>query len=240
MNPLESRTYSDHPQSEDVSDALTYFDSSESQGNILKVQVLHRKTGQSETKVLSPAIASRNGVLIGRNPQCDIVLNSPEVSRVHARIVYTEGHYYFTDMGSTSGSQINNQKTLTNQPMLLKVDDIIQIGKFILIVEGIKLSSQNPIPPKQQVPKPKPPVSNPAQIPAGQLRFKAEELNKLGILTKGVSELKFQGKRLIEIISLSKRFDEKALNLWQTELHSGRFCILIEHPTHFSIWAEKR
>jgi translation elongation factor P/translation initiation factor 5A len=239
ISSLEDRTYLTYSQPGNFSEELTRVGPTEGAGDIVKIQVIHRKTGKSQEKVLTPAIAVRGGVLIGRNPKCDIVLNSPEVSRVHGRIVHTGGQYHFTDLGSTSGSQVNNQKTQTNQQIPLKPDDIIQIGKFVLLVEEFQLNRQTP-PPRRQTPQPlEVPVADSAPLLPEQMRFKVEELKGQGIPMQGTTEFMFQGRWLVEVISLSKRLDQKAMNLWQAELDAGRFCILVEYPTHLTVWGEK-
>ncbi len=82
--------------------------------------------------------------MIGRTPGCDLILNSPDVSRVHARILYREGQYWFTDLGSTDGSRLHNEVLLPTQDVLLKPDDILRICNFVLVVESIQLEPIEP------------------------------------------------------------------------------------------------
>ncbi|NJL40019.1 MAG: hypothetical protein HC899_27140 [Leptolyngbyaceae cyanobacterium SM1_4_3] len=72
-----------------------------------------------------------------------------------------------------------------------------------------------------------------------RLMFKAEELKEKGILSQGFTECTFQGKVLVEGISFAKRLREKAVDLWQAELDSGKLCLLVEYPEHFTLWYEK-
>jgi hypothetical protein len=52
-------------------------------------------------------IFEQESVVIGRTPECDIILYSPGVSRTHARI-YSQGQNYFIeDMGSSNGTLVN-------------------------------------------------------------------------------------------------------------------------------------
>ncbi|NJP08446.1 MAG: FHA domain-containing protein [Leptolyngbyaceae cyanobacterium RU_5_1] len=201
----------------------------------IKIQVIHSKTGNAQEKILTPEIASRDGVVIGRNSKCDIVLNGPEVSRLHGRIVYTGERYCFTDLGSTSGSQINNRKAPASQPVPLQSDDIIRIGKFVLLIEEFRRSRAD-LSKRQQ----SSPVAEALPLQRQRLIFKAEDLKAYGIPSQDTSEFVFQGRPLVGIFSLSKRLRQKALNLWQSELDAGRFCILVEYSNHFAIWAEKR
>lgn len=54
------------------------------------------------------------GTLIGRLPDCDIVLNSTEISRKHARISQDPfGRWIIEDLGSHNGIYINNKRVET-------------------------------------------------------------------------------------------------------------------------------
>lgn len=222
----------------------------ESRGKMIKIRVIHYQTGESQEKTLTSETMIQGGGLIGRNPQCDLVLNSPEVSRVHGRIFYKEGHYYFTDLGSTDGSQVNSEEAKTNQSFLLTPNDIIRIGEFILLIDEVEVNDVSPLHllkndsvadaqttvlPQRQSDR----IADISPVQIQQLIFKAEELKAQGLLQQGISEFVFQGRRLVEGLSLSKRFDQKALDLCQAELNSGKFCILVEYCDHFTIWQQE-
>ncbi|NEP10217.1 MAG: FHA domain-containing protein [Symploca sp. SIO2C1] len=101
----------------------------------MKLKSLSRQTGEYQEKVLIPQAGIRGECSIGRDPSCDLILNSPEVSGVHSRIIFHDGQYYFTDLGSTNGSRINSEEAKVNQNYVLKLDDIIRIGGFVLLLE---------------------------------------------------------------------------------------------------------
>lgn len=202
---------------------------------MIELVVIDEQTGESQEKKLTPETLIEGGGLIGRHPSCDIVLTSPEVSRVHGRIVYKEGQYYFTDLGSTGGSQVNKQSAPTNENFLLKPNDVIRISEFILLVKEVKVNCSSPIPqsqPSQEL--------NVAPSEIGSLIFHAEELKAQGILNQITSEFVFQDKLLVEGLSFSKRFRQKAIELCQAELDTGKFCLLVEHSDHVTIWQEKQ
>ncbi len=215
---------------------------------MIKIRVIHYQTGESQEKTLTSETMIQGGGLIGRNPQCDLVLNSPEVSRVHGRIFCKEGHYYFTDLGSTDGSQVNSEKAKTNQSFLLAPNDIIRIGEFILLIDEVlndlssapqlKADSVANTEPTQPHQRQDDHVANLKPVQIHQLIFKAEELKAQGLLKQGISEFVFQDKRLVEGLSLSKRFYQKAINLCQAELDIGKFCILVEYCEHLTIWQQ--
>lgn len=47
--------------------------------------------------------------ILGRHPECDIVLESGAVSRHHARILELDGEFYVEDMNSRNGTFVNGQ-----------------------------------------------------------------------------------------------------------------------------------
>ncbi len=47
--------------------------------------------------------------LLGRHPDCDIVLESAAVSRHHARLVAVEGDFFVEDLNSRNGTFVNNR-----------------------------------------------------------------------------------------------------------------------------------
>jgi ferredoxin-NADP reductase len=107
---------------------------------MLKLKVFNYQIGDFQEKTLVPA-TTQNEWTIGRTSTCDLVLASPEVSRVHGRIGYDKGQYYFTDFGSTDGSRINNEKVKVNQKYYLKKDDLIRIGDFVLAIEAMEVAN---------------------------------------------------------------------------------------------------
>ncbi|PSB17126.1 flavodoxin reductase [Phormidesmis priestleyi ULC007] len=75
--------------------------------------------------------------VIGRSTTCDLVLMSPEVSRVHGRIVYLDPTYYFVDVGSASGSLLNGETIPIDDPHPLQPGDLLQLGQTFLHVEAL-------------------------------------------------------------------------------------------------------
>lgn len=77
-------------------------------------------------------------IKIGRDPTCDIVLDSPNVARVHAVVRYFgEGNHYIGALDETVGVLVNNQHVKHAE---LKPGDIVQIGSHLLAYDGQTLS----------------------------------------------------------------------------------------------------
>lgn len=105
---------------------------------MLKIKVFNYQTGEFQETTLTPETMVQGECLIGRAFNCNLVLDSPDVSRVHSRIKSHKNEYYYTDLGSANGSQINTQEVQVNQSYGLKVNDLIRIGDFVLLVESIE------------------------------------------------------------------------------------------------------
>src|SRR5579883_1765260 len=69
---------------------------------------------------------------IRRNPECDLQLNSAMVSRAHAEIRQGLRGAILTDLGSSNGTFIGDQRLLPNQPHLLADGTSFRIGTYQL------------------------------------------------------------------------------------------------------------
>jgi glycine betaine catabolism B len=86
---------------------------------------------------LHPEEFPEQGCLIGRSSAASLVLDSLEVSRVHAKIVHIGNQYHFWDLGSSGGSLINDQTVAPHQENPLQNGDVIEIGRFKLAIVGM-------------------------------------------------------------------------------------------------------
>ncbi|MGB3292222.1 MAG: FAD-binding oxidoreductase, partial [Phormidesmis sp.] len=105
---------------------------------MLKAKVINYTTNDVYAAELMPRSHQQAECLIGRHPNCDLVLDGPAVSRVHGRVLFESGQCFFTDLGSTDGSRLNNEETQINQVYGIGPDDVIRIGEFALIIEVLK------------------------------------------------------------------------------------------------------
>lgn len=71
-----------------------------------------------------------SGTLIGRNPECALVLDDDFASGRHARIFEREGSWYVEDLGSTNGTYMN--RTRVQQPTSIGPGDEVKMGKATL------------------------------------------------------------------------------------------------------------
>ncbi|MCK0113432.1 FHA domain-containing protein [Ornithinimicrobium sp. F0845] len=74
---------------------------------------------------------NEGGLLIGRNPECSLVLTDDYASGRHLRLYLgPDGQWYADDLDSTNGTFINNQRIGTGHR--LEVGTQIRIGQTIL------------------------------------------------------------------------------------------------------------
>ncbi|MBF2014790.1 MAG: FHA domain-containing protein [Rivularia sp. T60_A2020_040] len=99
----------------------------------MKITTFNPKTGFLEEKKLVASTEKPSLFLIGRHPNSDLILNTPEVSLVHGLITYFQQNYYFVELASTGGSRLNNQEVLVNQNCILEPGDNLRIGDFFLL-----------------------------------------------------------------------------------------------------------
>ncbi|KST64527.1 FHA domain-containing protein [Mastigocoleus testarum] len=108
----------------------------------MKIIAFNHLTGVLKESVISPKRGNLQLYLIGRYPGCDLILNSPKVSRVHAIILRFEENYYFIDLASSNGSRINNQGVEFKQKYILNAGDTVRISDFVILFEEINHKSQ--------------------------------------------------------------------------------------------------
>src|ERR687884_2218704 len=75
-----------------------------------------------------------DGLRIGRAPSCELVLNHPTVSRLHAGINEADGRYYLYNFSHSSGTTLNGRVVAVESAEVLADGDVVQIGPYFLRV----------------------------------------------------------------------------------------------------------
>jgi hypothetical protein len=86
---------------------------------------------------VDPATIVAEGLLVGRLPTCELLLNHPSVSRLHAGITSADGEYYIRNLRPGNPIMLNGARL--EEYEALADGDIIGIGPFavnIAIVQG--------------------------------------------------------------------------------------------------------
>ncbi|MEH2073074.1 MAG: FHA domain-containing protein [Nostoc sp.] len=111
----------------------------------MKVKVSYSPTLSEVNEVdLTTEATTRGEWLIGRSPDSDLVLDSPDISRVHAKFFVKAGNYYFSDLGSRNGSIFNGKQAEKERPYSLSDGDIIRIADYVLILEAVAPAYEQP------------------------------------------------------------------------------------------------
>src|SRR5438128_8004519 len=79
---------------------------------------------------VDPVTIVAEGVLIGRLPTCELLLNHPSVSRLHAGITYADGNYYLRNLRPGNPIMVNGAKL--EEYDALADGDVVGIGPFAL------------------------------------------------------------------------------------------------------------
>jgi pSer/pThr/pTyr-binding forkhead associated (FHA) protein len=70
-----------------------------------------------------------SGVLLGRNPECTLVLDDDYASGRHARIFRRDVGWFVEDLGSTNGTYLGSSRL--TEPKPVEVGSTLRIGKTI-------------------------------------------------------------------------------------------------------------
>ena len=73
----------------------------------------------------------RREYILGRDPSCDILLDSPGVSRRHARLTQEGDGYVLEDLGSSNGTFVNDERLAA--PRRLKSGDEVKLGQSVAL-----------------------------------------------------------------------------------------------------------
>lgn len=74
----------------------------------------------------------KNEMFLGRDLSNDIVINDPEISRRHARLLLQGATYVIEDLGSTNGTFVNGQRLMG--PNVLRPGDVMTFGERVSVV----------------------------------------------------------------------------------------------------------
>lgn len=74
---------------------------------------------------------TRDTITIGRDITNDVVINDPEISRHHSRLMRTQAGYTIEDLRSTNGTFVNRQRI--TGPYQLSSGDLVGLGETVTL-----------------------------------------------------------------------------------------------------------
>jgi predicted component of type VI protein secretion system len=84
--------------------------------------------------LIDPVTVISEGLLIGRLPQCEVLLNHPSVSRVQAGIKQIDDSYYLFALRPKNPVLLNGRPVEENEA--LAPGDVIEVGPFRLEIDA--------------------------------------------------------------------------------------------------------
>ncbi len=84
------------------------------------------------SELVNPIELNRPVILIGRNPDADVVIRHPKISRIHCCVVQVDKRWVIRDLKSTTGVRINGYQIHESD---LKPNDEVGIGPLIFQLE---------------------------------------------------------------------------------------------------------
>jgi hypothetical protein len=88
-----------------------------------------------EDMAVDPTTLVADGLKIGRLATCELVLNHPTVSRLHAGLNEAGGRFYLYNFSQSSGTTLNGRVVPTESAEVIADGDAVQIGPFFLYFE---------------------------------------------------------------------------------------------------------
>ncbi|CAF1322742.1 unnamed protein product [Adineta ricciae] len=81
--------------------------------------------------------------IIGRSSPSDLVISAPSLSKQHAKVTFSNGQYFITDLGSSNKTFQNKVQLQPNVCYALHNDDEIKLGDIICIFQEQTQTSKN-------------------------------------------------------------------------------------------------
>ena len=114
-----------------LEDWIARFETQTSRAMEGVLQLLLIEEGQLKQRCrMTPNMA----ITAGRDPECDLVLETQGASRFHADFVFTGQELFITDRHSTNGTFVSGNRVPPNEQIALEIGDRARIGPSEVIV----------------------------------------------------------------------------------------------------------
>src|SRR5688572_26954464 len=90
--------------------------------------------------------------ILGRHPDCHIVIEVGAVSRNHCQVFREGNDYKLEDLGSRNGTFVNDEPEKINGRRTLKLGDVVRVCEVSLTFSSDASQPASPAPPQQLTP----------------------------------------------------------------------------------------
>lgn len=104
-----------------------------------KINQLNRQPLEDESETLP--VANKDCMLVGRLPECDLLIDSPLVSRIHAKITQAAGRVFIEDCQSTNGTFLNTVRISKKEQ--IQPGDHLCFAGFAYLFNGTSINAIN-------------------------------------------------------------------------------------------------
>ena len=73
-------------------------------------------------------------MLVGRHQDAEILLQSTDISRKHAALLFRDDHVWVKDLNSTNGTFVNGERVKQEQEIELHDGDMLQFASFMFMI----------------------------------------------------------------------------------------------------------
>jgi pSer/pThr/pTyr-binding forkhead associated (FHA) protein len=95
----------------------------------MKIEITNEENNKTEAHSFK-----KKSIIVGRGKDCDIVLNTEGISRQHIRIDEDQdGNFTITDLGSSNGTFINDEKLEANVPTVFNMFFPARLGALVIL-----------------------------------------------------------------------------------------------------------
>lgn len=101
------------------------------------VEKIPEQMNGPRTQALEVPDLLRDPIIIGREVDCDIVLDAPQISRHHAELTYTGAGWRLRDLGSANGTFVNDRSHRITE-LVVTDDDVVFFGSYRFPVTRIR------------------------------------------------------------------------------------------------------
>ena len=79
-------------------------------------------------------ISVERDMLVGRHQDAEILLQSTDISRKHAALLFRDDHIWVKDLNSTNGTFVNGERVEQEQEIELHDGDMLQFASFMFMI----------------------------------------------------------------------------------------------------------